>query len=427
MSKNTPDLEGFGAAPHERPVPRISIHAFCEFPDTGAALQRAGADRRLSKAHLTVQLGGIAAAVEHYHGQVTPNLLVVETRLHGQAALDELDRLAEVCDPTTKVLVVGRTNDVELYRELMRRGASEYLVAPLSPLQLIEVISGLYLDPGATPIGRVVAFVGARGGVGASTLAHNVGWCIAEELSVNTTIVDFDLPFGTTGLDFNDEAGQGVAEALSAPERLDDVLLDRLLIKRGEHLSLFTAPAALDRDYDAVPEAYEAVIDAVRQTTPCIVVDIPHIWTPWVKACLIAADEIVIVATPDLASLRNAKNIMELVRQQRPNDAPPRLVINQTGMAKRPEIPAKDFAETMGVEPAAILPFDPALFGQAANNGQMLLELQPKSPVVRSRAQAGPHLDGAQRRVGRTQCHVDLLLPQEQETGIRNVRQAYRK
>jgi pilus assembly protein CpaE len=383
MSK-APPLEGFGAAPHERPVTRISIHAFCEFPDTGAALQRAGADRRLSKAHLTVQLGGIAAAVDHYHGQVTPNLLVVETRLHGQAALDELDRLAEVCDPSTKVIVIGRTNDVELYRELMRRGASEYLVAPLSPLQLIEVISGLYLDPGASPIGRVIAFVGARGGVGSSTIAHNVGWSIAEELEINTTIVDFDLPFGTTGLDFNDEAGQGVAEALSAPERLDDVLLDRLLIKRGEHLSLFTAPAALDRDYDAVPEAYEAVIDAVRKSTPCVIVDIPHSWAPWVKSCLIAADEIVIVATPDLASLRNAKNMIELIRQSRPNDASPRLVLNQSGTPKRPEIPSKDFAETMGVDPAAILGFDPALFGQAANNGQMLLELQPKAAISES-------------------------------------------
>src|SRR4051812_41054026 len=250
MSLEGSSLEGFGAAPHERPVPRISIHAFCEFPDTGAALQRAGADRRLAKAHLTVQLGGIEAAVEHYHGQVTPNLLIVETRLHGQAALDELDRLAEVCDSATKVIVVGRTNDVELYRELMRRGASEYLVAPLSPLQLIEVISGLCLDPGAAPIGRVVAFVGARGGAGSSTLSHNIGWCIAEELHINTTVIDLDLPFGTVGLDFNDEASQGVCDALSAPERLDDTFLDRLLIKRGEHLSLFTAPAILDRDYE---------------------------------------------------------------------------------------------------------------------------------------------------------------------------------
>jgi pilus assembly protein CpaE len=382
MQKGDNSQEAFGTSPQDRPVPRISIHAFCEFPDTGAALQRAGADRRLSKAHLTVQLGGIAAAMEFYRDQVTPNLLIVETRLSGQAALEELDRLAEVCDPATKVIVVGRHNDVELYRDLMRRGASEYLVAPLSPLQLIEVISGLYLDPSAKPVGRVIAFVGARGGAGSSTIAHNVGWYIADTLAINTTIVDFDLPFGTAGLDFNDEAGQSVADALSAPERLDDMLLDRLLIKRGEHLSLFTAPATLERDYDAVPEAYETVIDATRQMSPCVIVDMPHAWTPWVKSCLIAADEIVVVATPDLASLRNAKNLIDLVRHARPNDTPPRLVINQANMPKRPEIPAKDFAETMGVEPAAIIPFDAAVFGQAGNNGQMVMEIAPKSPVA---------------------------------------------
>ncbi len=384
MSTKPPPVESFGAAPHERPVPRISIHAFCEFPDTGAALQRAGGDRRLSKAHLQVQLGGVNAAIEHYTGQITPNLLIVETKLNGADALNELDRLAEVCDPATKVVVVGRVNDVELYRELMRRGASEYLVAPLEPLQLIEVISGLYLDPGASPIGRVVAVVGARGGAGSSTLSHNIGWCIAEELHINTTVVDLDLPFGTVGLDFNDEASQGVSDALNAPERLDDVLLDRLLLKRGDHLSLFTAPAALERDYDAVPESYEAVIDAVRQTTPCVILDLPHGWTPWIKATLLAADDVVIVATPDLTSLRNAKNIIELVKNARPNDTPPRLVINQVGVPKRPEIPSKDFAETMGIDPSAIIAFEPALFGQAANNGQMVIELAPKAPVSES-------------------------------------------
>jgi pilus assembly protein CpaE len=401
MSK-PPQVENFGAAPHERPVPRISIHAFCEYPDSGAALQQAGSDRRLSKAHLQVQLGGVNAAVEHYTGQITPNLLIVETKLHGKEALGELDRLAEVCDPATKVVVVGRANDVELYRELMRRGASEYLVAPLSPLQLIEVISGLYLDPGASPIGRVVAMIGARGGAGSSTLSHNIGWCIAEELHINTTIVDLDLPFGTVGLDFNDEASQGVSDALSAPERLDDVLLDRLLLKRGDHLSLFTAPATLERDYDAVPESYEAVIDAVRQISPCVILDLPHGWSPWIKAALLAADDVVIVATPDLTSLRNAKNIIELVKSARPNDTPPRLVINQVGMPKRPEIPSKDFAETMGVDPSAIIAFEPALFGQAANNGQMVIELAPKAPVSEAlrrlcRAITGRSMQGASK------------------------------
>src|SRR6202000_1793450 len=90
--------DAFGAAPHERPVPRISIQAFCEFPDTGAALQRAAADRRLAKAHVTVQLGGLQAAVEHHAGNVTPNLLIVETRLQGKTAVEEIDRLADVCD-----------------------------------------------------------------------------------------------------------------------------------------------------------------------------------------------------------------------------------------------------------------------------------------------------------------------------------------
>jgi pilus assembly protein CpaE len=123
------------------------------------------------------------------------------------------------------------------------------------------------------------------------------------------------------------------------------------------------------------------VIDAVRQSTPCVILDLPHGWTPWIKAALLAADDVVIVATPDLTSLRNAKNIIELVKGARPNDNPPRLVINQIGIPKRPEIPSKDFAETMGMDPSAIIGFEPALFGQAANNGQMVIELSPKAPV----------------------------------------------
>lgn len=388
MAKQTQDDvvhdgdEAFEAAPQARPVPRISIHVFCEFPDTGAAMQRAAADRRLSKAHVTVQLGGVQGAIEHYTGQVTPNLLVIETNLQGEAALAEIDRLAEVCDPTTKVIIVGRVNDVELYRELIRRGVSEYLVAPLEPLRLIEVVSGLYHDRDAAPIGRVVSFIAARGGAGSSTLAHNVAWSIAEFSHINTTIIDLDLPFGTLSLNFNEEPSQGVAEALSAPERIDDVLLDRLLQKASDHLSLFTSQAILDRVSDAEPAAYETVIDAVRQTTPCVVLDLPHVWAPWVRQTLLGSDDVVIVATPDLASLRTAKALVELLKQNRPNDVAPKLVLNQVGVAKRPEIPAKDFAETVGVPVSLIVPFEPGLFGGAANNGQMLTDVQPRAQSV---------------------------------------------
>ena len=369
----------FGAAPYERPVPRISIHAFCEFPDTGASLQRAASDRRLSKAHVTIELGGVPAALEHFKENSTPNLLLLETRQQGDAVLGELEQLAEICDPDTKVIVIGRVNDVHLYRELVRRGVSEYMVAPLNPLHIIETISGIYVNPDAQPIGRVIAFVGARGGVGSSTLAHNVGWSIAEGLKVDTTIIDFDLPFGTAGLDFNEDPGQGIAEALTAPERLDDVLLDRLLIKAGENLTLFAAPALLDRDYDADVTAYESVIDQVRAIVPCVVVDLPHLWTPWTKQTLLSADEIVVVAGADLASLRNAKNMIDVFKHNRPNDTPPKIVLNQMGVPKRPEIPAKDFGEALDIEPCLFVPFDPLLFGTAANNGQMVCEVQPNA------------------------------------------------
>ena len=385
MSKQPNEFESeasFGAAPHERPVPRISIDAFCEFPDSTAALERAASDRRLSKAHLGVHPGGIQGAVKYYEEHPTPNLLMVETSGHGSTVVSELEQLANVCDETTKVVVIGRANDVQLYRELTRRGVSEYLVAPLNPLQVIETISNLYASPKAAPIGRVCVFAGARGGVGASTIAHNVGWYIAGTLKIDTAIVDFDLAFGTVGLNFNEDPGQGIADALAAPERLDDVLLERLLINCGERLSLFAAPALLDRDYDVELNAYESVIDQVRRSTPCVIVDLPHAWTPWSRQTLLAADEIVIVATPDLASLRNTKNMLDVVRARRPNDAPPRLVMNQTGIPKRPEIPVKEFAAAVGMEPNLVLPYDGHLFGTAANNGQMLPELQPQSVVA---------------------------------------------
>jgi pilus assembly protein CpaE len=373
--------EKVGVTPSERPVPRISIHVFHEHPDLAATVQSASSDRRLSKAHVSVNEGGVAGAVEFYKNNTTPNLLVVETSSQGAAALAELESLAEICDENTKVLVIGQANDVQLYRELIRRGVSEYLVAPVDSVQLIETISGLYVDPNAPPIGRVVTFISARGGAGASTLAHNIGWYIAENLKVDTAILDLDLPFGTAGLDFNQDPGQGIADALSAPERLDDVLLERLLIKCGEHLSLFTAPAMIDQIYDAECTAVESVIDQVRSTTPCVVVDLPHAWTDWARQTLLAADEIVLVATPDLTSLRNAKNIIDIVSGRRPNDAPPKVIVNQVGVPKRPEIPLKEFAAALNIEPSFAIPFEPQLFGTAANNGQMLVEVQPKSKV----------------------------------------------
>jgi pilus assembly protein CpaE len=360
-------------------VPRIAIHVFAERQDTLAAAERAGQDRRLSRATTQIRVGGVAAAVEAYQHEPTPPLIVVECMKDPQTLLWEVDQLAEVCDSGTKVVVIGATNDILLFRELMRRGVSEYLVAPLQPLQLIAAIGGLFADPAQPFVGRSIAFVGARGGTGSSSVAHNTAYAMSERIGANTVIVDYDLPFGTAGLDFNQDPLSGVADALSQPDRLDPVLLDRMMVRCTDKLSLFAAPATLDVDWDISPEAFEEVTTQIRSTAPFVVLDLPHLWSGWMRSTLIAADEVVIVATPDLASLRNAKNMIDLIKLGRPNDAPPRLVLNQVGVPGRPEIPAKDFGAALGVHPSLIIPFEPKVFGAAANNGQMILDAGGKS------------------------------------------------
>lgn len=389
------------ASARARPIPRISIQAFCENAATAELVQITAEDRRLAKAHVSVHMGGIEAAVAHYQQNPTPNLIIIECNLPRDHIIAELDRLSESCDPGTKVIVMGHVNDVVLYRDLLKRGVSEYLVEPVPPLALMEAISNIYNNPETEPVGQVYAFVGSKGGVGSSTICHNVAWALSDTIKANVVIADFDLAFGTTGLDFNQDPVQGIADALSSPDRLDEVLLDRLLTKCSEHLSIFAAPVVLDRDYDMSPAGCDQVIDVVRQNVPYLAVDLPHTWTTWTKSILLQADEVVITAAPDLANLRNAKNIVDLMQQSRRNDSKPYLVMNMVNMPKRPEISVKEFEAALNLEATSVIEFDSEGFGQAANNGQMIEEVNAKakaSAAFREIAMAITH----RREVGAT-------------------------
>jgi pilus assembly protein CpaE len=365
-----------------RPIPRINIQAFCEDQATGEVVEKASQDRRLSKAHITVQMGGVQAAVAFYRNASTPNLIIIESLLDRTDMLGELDRLAEVCDPGTKVVTIGHVNDVLLYREVLRRGVSEYVVAPATVSQIIDSISAIYSDPDLGPVGQVIAFVGAKGGSGSSTVCHNTAFAMASTLKSEVVIADFDLPFGTAGLDFNRDPLNGIVDALAAPERLDEMMLDRLLARCSDHLSLFAAPGTLDRAYDLELSSCETVLDVVRQNMPWTAVDVPHLWTAWAKQTVLSADQVVITAAPDLANLRNTKNLIDQLKGSRPNDQPPLLVLNQVGVPKRPEISVKDFSDAIELEPKIVLDFDAQLFGTAANNGQMIEEVSAKSKAA---------------------------------------------
>ena len=355
------------------PIPRITIQAFCETNETASAVNYAASDRRMLKTHVKVHMGGLSAAVEAFRDSPTPNLIIIESHGSRQDLIARLGELAEFCDPTTKVIVIGRSNDILLYRELIAQGVSDYLVAPLPVLRLVQAISTLYATKGK-PLGRVIAVTGVKGGVGASTLAHNIGFLFARDYQTPTIVADLDVSFGTAALNFNQDSGGGIVDALTAPN-FDHARLDGLLIRCGDMLSLLPSPATVDRLTDITDLRMDAVMDALRTTTPIIVADVPHVWTSWAKRCLVTADDVVLVANPDLASLRNARNLLDELKAARPNDSPPHLVLNMTGTPKKMEISEGDFSKAADAPVTCSIPFDPKSFGAAANNGQMLSEI----------------------------------------------------
>ena len=377
-----------------RPLPRISIHAFCESEGMQRIMERLASDRRMNKVSLRVTNGEIEAAASMFSASATPNLIVLETNRTPATLLEDLAPLAEVCDPTTRVIIIGRHNDISLYRELIRNGISEYLVAPVKMQDLLASIAAIFVDPEAEPLGRNIAFIGAKGGVGSSTIAHNCAFGISMLFSTETILADLDLPFGTANIDFDQDPAQGIAEAVFSPDRLDEVFLDRLLTKCSEHLSLLAAPSLLDRVYDFDRGAFQPLLELLQRSAPVAVLDVPHVWSDWTQTVLAEADEVVITAVPDLANLRNTKNLLDALRKLRPNDKVPHLVLNQVGMAKRPEIVPADFFEPLEIEPVAIIPFDVQLFGNAANSGRMISEIDAKSPIAETFSQLSHLLTG---------------------------------
>lgn len=366
------------------PLPRVAIHVFCETQEIATLVETASIDRRMEKVHFKVQMGGAAAAMQAYRHTTTPNLIVLETVGAKSQLVAHIDKLSEICDENTRVLIIGHLNDVVLYRELLKRGVSDYLMAPFEPADFLKALADIFNDPEKGPIGKTFAFIGARGGVGSSTLAHNIAWSLSNYFDSETAIADLDVAFGTAGLDLNQDPQQTIADAVFSLDRVDAAFIDKLLTKCSQKLSILAAPAILDRTIDCPEETFEIILDSMRVNVPNIVVDIPHIWTSWAKKTLISADQVVIVAEPDLACLRNVKNIVDVLRAHRQNDLEPLLILNKVAMPKRPEIAIEHFIKASELNPSCVIPFEPGIFGLASNNGQMIAESQPGHKITQS-------------------------------------------
>jgi pilus assembly protein CpaE len=376
------------------PVPRITVGAFCENHSVVGLIEATSRDRLMARASVEIHSGGLTAASTYCQQNPVPNLLVIEIAGSNDVVLDQLDFLASLCEETTRVLLIGHTNDIGFYRELMAKGISEYVVTPIETTKLISAISGIYRDTTAKKLGQVFAFIGAKGGVGSSTVAHNVAAMIGRQSRSSTLLADLDLPFGTAGLNLNLDSQQGILDIVQSASRLDEVLLDRLMAKYDNHLSLLASPAIVGPTWDLTEDVFDGLIEIAQSSLPYTILDLPHSWTASTRKVLLAADHVVITLTPELASLRNAKNLVQVLKQLRPNDPLPKLILNQVGVQKRPEAKPAELAKLLDIEPSAIIAFNGALFGSAANNGRMISDAAAKSPAAQSFSNVATELMG---------------------------------
>lgn len=364
--------------PRDRPVPAISIYASWDRPEAEALLKDFARDPRLVRAEIAIARGGLDGAESYFAGGGQADLVILDTTLQGGPMLAALDRMLEAAPPSARTVVIGGVNDIGLLRELAQRGVADYVVPPAKAEDLARSACQLFAEADNA---RVIAVIGARGGVGASTIAHNIAWSIAERQGQRAALVDLDLPFGSSAAAFEHDATEmSVADVVEAGENADETTI-RAMTPITKRLSLLAAPAAVE-SVELEPAAFDTLLAHVRRSAPYVVLDLPHAWEPWVRQALKAADELVLVASPDLASLRNADNMLKLLRSERDKASAPVVVLSMAGVPKRPEISLKEFGDALKVKPAMTFAFEPELFAKATAAGRMICETMPDAKAA---------------------------------------------
>jgi len=323
--------------------------------------------------------GGVAAALRLPAMDRPLDVAVVDISDSANPAAD-IAALA-ACGLATRLIAVGGTNDVALFRDLLAAGAADYLVKPLSRAALLGAVS-LATTPAAPAAGeaRTNAVIGARGGVGTTTIAVNLAWLLSGELRKRVALLDLDLQFGSVALALNQQPGRGLREAMERPSRIDSLFLERALEKVGERLHVLAAEEALTEDVRTDPGAPAVLLHELRERVDAIVLDLPRHCGLTERAALAEARHVVVVAELSLGGVRDTLRLLALVQDCAPAAAI-HIAVRDGGRGAR--LPAADFARALGRQPDLTLPHDPKSM-QAATLGRPLADLAPKGPLVRA-------------------------------------------
>ncbi|MBV9522022.1 MAG: AAA family ATPase [Alphaproteobacteria bacterium] len=350
--------------------------------------------------------GGIAAAPAAIDPAVPPSILLVDL---GEAAdpFRALDRLAEHCPPETKVLAIGAMNDVAPYRRLLAIGPADYLVKPVSAEALRETLLHVMRPverkeaAPASPAksARLLALVGARGGVGTSTLAAGIAWCLSEEQRLRVALLDIDLQFGNLALSLDLEPGRGLREALEHPERIDSLLIAGAMNGTSERLRVLAAEEPLDDQPRLDPSAVDPLVAALADNFEYIVADVPRGLDGMGRRILARADKIVIVSDLSLAAMRDTQRLATLVEILQPN-VKPLVFINRAGALARCEIARPEFEKGIGRKIDGVIPHDAKAatamaqhakpLPVAAKSGKAAIELRRLTTLLAGATKAPP-------------------------------------
>lgn len=321
-----------------------------------------------------IMRGGIAKAIEYLTEQRSPHLLIVD--ISGiDMPLSQIQMLADVCEPGTGVIALGDHNDVGLYRDLVDAGVSDYLVKPLTRELLGKVVAPKSnageVKRATLKLGKVVSFIGARGGVGTTTLAANFAWHLANRQSRRVALVDLDLQSGDCALLFNIKPIPGFRDALANPLRLDALLVDRIMSQVGERLFVLGSEEPLQDNVQFTASAIDTLFSVLRTQFHYIVVDVPRTPTPAYRRALEMSDRRVIVVDQTMRSMRDAVRVAHLFSDDEALDPRNIFVVNRIGEAGANALSLNDIKTVLQVQPTSLIPFLPKLVTPAAHHAEV--------------------------------------------------------
>ena len=372
-------------APIERAVPskqlvgRPPFLAFVADAETERLLQECATQLALGQG--AILRGGITRAIEHLGQHRSPHILIVDVT-GVDLPISKVNELADVCEPGVAVVAIGNRNEIGLYRDLLHAGVADYVVKPVNQQLLAKALTSGRAHTGeSSPIhkklGSLVTFVGARGGVGTTTLADNTAWYLAHRQSRRVALIDLDLQNGDCALALDIKPTSGLREALANPLRIDNTLLERVMTPVGERLFVLSSEEPLAEDLHFTAVAVETLVAALREQFHYVIVDVPRVPAPPYRRALDMADFCVLVADQTLRSVRDTVRL-RTVLGDRDGKRRSILVVNRHGEGGRHAVTLHEIQHVVEVKPKSVIPFQPTLFTTVAGASKIAVARRGK-------------------------------------------------